>query len=229
MVNRQPHTHVAIVVLGNQPIDGSTLTVDCVKRVHHAIELYRDRQQKNEEATSVGCVLVLTGGDGTTTGQRCMTEASMMAQIAMDAGVASEDILLEPEAYSTEENAINVAKILRKARYEPLHEVLARDLARLQAKKHGDVPSKGPPSRGKGGKGGKGGGKGSGKGSGKGRSEPKKVLHEVLLVSNTHHLEWAYGCLFLPEKACCESVESKSGPRSWRLSSLPISKPTMRV
>ena len=81
MVNRQPQTHVAIVVLGNQPIDGSTLTVDCVKRVHHAIELYRDRQQKNEEAISVGCVLVLTGGDGTTTGQRCMTEASMMAQI----------------------------------------------------------------------------------------------------------------------------------------------------
>ena len=79
MVNRQPQTHVAIVVLGNQPIDGSTLTVDCVKRVHHAIELYRDRLQKNEETICVGCVLVLIRGDGTTTGRRCMTEESMMA------------------------------------------------------------------------------------------------------------------------------------------------------
>ena len=81
---------------GNQPIDGTTPTVDCVKRVKHAVSLYEKAKLKpkpyalrslnlvlwqemhhDEKSSRRRCILVLSGGSGTTTGQRALTEAVM--------------------------------------------------------------------------------------------------------------------------------------------------------
>jgi len=73
----------AIIVLGNQPIDGFTPTVDVVHRVKHAVDLYRKETNNEGKAARRRCVLLFTGGDGTTTGKRGLTEATMMSLLAL--------------------------------------------------------------------------------------------------------------------------------------------------
>jgi hypothetical protein len=93
----------AAIVPGNEPLDESTPTVDLVARTLKAVD-YWSRQP--------GCVLVLTGGR--TAG--AISEARMMAIIAASRGVPREAMLLEVEASSTRENAVNTARIFKGAK-----------------------------------------------------------------------------------------------------------------
>jgi len=138
--------------------------------------------------------------------------------------VPQQDILLEEEAYSTQENATNAARVLHRAGFEPLAAKLARDLARIEALSQGaggeanGGRGRGPPGRGgKGGKAGKGGkglkALGFAKG-GKGLAPPKESLHEVILVSNSVHVEWA-APLFLAEPFFAKGPLRKSGVEVW--------------
>jgi len=87
-----PSKRVALIVLGNAPLDASTPTVDLIKRVLKAVEYAQANPQS---------ILVLTGGR--TAGP--VSEARMMAIIALSRGITRDRIFLEEEARGTSANA----------------------------------------------------------------------------------------------------------------------------
>jgi len=89
----------AVIVLGNEPFDESTPTLDMVKRVMAGIDAFK---------VNPNAVLVLTGGK--TSGR--ISEAKMMALIALSKGIPLSRIVLEEEAKSTSGNVTFTAKIL---------------------------------------------------------------------------------------------------------------------
>jgi len=91
-----------LVVLGNEPLDESTPTVDMIARVKKAAAYQREQPKS---------LLVFTGG--TTVGS--MSEARMMADIALAEGVPVDSVRLEEKARTTEQNAQLTAKIVRDA------------------------------------------------------------------------------------------------------------------
>ena len=95
----------AAVVLGNEPLDGSTPTVDLVKRALKGVEHYAARR---------GTLLVFTGGP--TAGG--LSEARMMALVAASRGVPEEGFRLEEGAESTRQNAELTAKMLAPMKLE---------------------------------------------------------------------------------------------------------------
>ena len=88
-----------LVVLGNEPLDDHTPTVDMIARVKKAVEFYKANPDS---------LLVLTGG--ATAGG--VSEARMMADIAFASGVSTNSSRLEESARSTPENASLAAKIV---------------------------------------------------------------------------------------------------------------------
>lgn len=95
-----------LVVLGNEPLDDNTPTVDTMKRVEVAVDYYKKHPSS---------ILIFTGGP--TAGKT--TEAQMMAKYAVSLGVSMNDIKLEEKARSTGENAIYVANILLNENIKP--------------------------------------------------------------------------------------------------------------
>jgi uncharacterized SAM-binding protein YcdF (DUF218 family) len=91
------------IVLGNEPLDGSTPTLDMTRRALRAVEFYEQNP---------GAVLVFTGGP--TAGG--LSEAMMMAGIAASRGVPQENMRLEEKATSTRLNAELTAALLETAR-----------------------------------------------------------------------------------------------------------------
>ncbi len=89
-----------LVVLGNEPLDDSTPTVDMVARVNRAVAF-----AKQHPST----LLIFTGGP--TAGST--TEARMMADLAIAQGVSTESIRLEESAGSTHANARLTAKMVK--------------------------------------------------------------------------------------------------------------------
>ena len=96
-----------LVVLGNEPLDDTTPTIDTMDRVKKAVEYY----QKNPTST----MLIFTGGP--TAGKT--TEAMMMSQYAQSLGVKEKDIRLEEKARSTKQNAILSARLLIRENITP--------------------------------------------------------------------------------------------------------------
>ena len=86
------HWNTVLIVLGNEPLDDSTPTVDTVARVKKAVAYQKEHP---------GTLLLFTGGP--TAGQT--SEARMMANLAIAQGVASNAMMLEERARSTQENA----------------------------------------------------------------------------------------------------------------------------
>lgn len=89
----------AVLVLGNEPLDASTPTLEMVQRVLTAVEFLRQRP--------LG-LLALTGGR--TAGP--ISEAEMMALIAVSHGVPWGRIVLETESLTTKQNALFSAPLL---------------------------------------------------------------------------------------------------------------------
>lgn len=83
---------VAVVVLGTRPLDSRTPSLDMLRRVEKARELYRRYPDAR---------FIFTGGK--TAGE--VSEARMMAQYALSLGIPAGAMLLEENARSTEENA----------------------------------------------------------------------------------------------------------------------------
>ena len=92
---------VVLVVLGNEPLDDKTPTVDTVARVKKAVAF-----QKEHPST----LLVFTGGPTAGTN----TEARMMADLAVAQGVSTNSIRLEEKARSTQQNARLTAALIRR-------------------------------------------------------------------------------------------------------------------
>lgn len=88
-----------LVVLGNEPLDDNTPTVDMLARVNKAVAFAREHP---------GSLLLFTGGP--TAGKT--TEARMMADIAIAQGVSTNAIRLEEKARSTQENALLAARMV---------------------------------------------------------------------------------------------------------------------
>jgi len=95
--------YALLVVLGNEPLDDNTPTVDTMARVRTAVNYCISR---GDDALS--CDIIFTGGP--TAGKT--TEARMMANYAISLGVSPDRIILEEKARSTGENARFVANIL---------------------------------------------------------------------------------------------------------------------
>lgn len=102
----EPITTV-LVVLGNEPLDDQTPTVDTMTRVKTAVSYYL----QNSRTT----IIVFTGGP--TAGKS--SEAQMMATYAKSLGVPDKSILLEEKARSTGENAQLTALLLWKQKINP--------------------------------------------------------------------------------------------------------------
>ena len=97
--SKSPYKSV-LVVLGNEPLDDQTPTIDTMGRVKKAVDYY----QQNPIST----LLIFTGGP--TAGKT--TEAMMMSQYAQALGVKEKDIRLEEKARSTKQNALLSARLL---------------------------------------------------------------------------------------------------------------------
>jgi uncharacterized SAM-binding protein YcdF (DUF218 family) len=95
-----------LVVLGNEPLDDQTPTVDMIARVKKAVEFHK---------ANPNSLLILTGGP--TVGE--VSEARMMAEIAFASGVSTNSARLEERARSTPENASLTAKIV--GTFNPIH------------------------------------------------------------------------------------------------------------
>ena len=95
-----------LVVLGNEPLDEHTPTVDMIARVKKAVEFHKANPDS---------LLVLTGG--VTVGG--VSEARMMADIAFASGVSTNATRMEESARSTSENASLTAKIV--GAFNPSH------------------------------------------------------------------------------------------------------------
>jgi uncharacterized SAM-binding protein YcdF (DUF218 family) len=102
-VARTASFDAVLIVLGNEPLDDSTPTVDMVARVRKAVEFHKQHPKS---------LLVFTGGK--TAGS--ISEARMMADIAITQGVSTNSIRLEEEARSTSENARLTANLTRGLR-----------------------------------------------------------------------------------------------------------------
>lgn len=96
-----------LIVLGNEPLDDQTPTVDTKNRVQKAVEYYF----AHPEST----LLIFTGGP--TAGKK--TEALMMSEYAQSLGVPVAAIRLEEKARSTKQNAVLSAKLLLKENIRP--------------------------------------------------------------------------------------------------------------
>jgi len=96
------HFKQAFVVLGNRPLDDSTPTVDMVQRILTAIEYARPYGRS--------AVFILTGAatEGT------VSEARMMALIALSRGVPASQLILEEESWTTGRNAFYSAPIIAR-------------------------------------------------------------------------------------------------------------------
>lgn len=92
-----------VIVLGNEPLDEATPTVEMLARVKKAVEFQR-RQSKT--------FVLFTGGR--TAGPR--SEARMMADIAIDMGASVNSMGLEEDSRTTKENAQFAARLLRDAK-----------------------------------------------------------------------------------------------------------------
>ncbi len=92
---------IALVIPGNEPLDDSTPTIDMSRRVLRAVDIVRKRPVS---------LLVFSGG---ATGDT-MSEAKMMALIALSRGVPLERMVLEERARSTGENALYAGRILKQ-------------------------------------------------------------------------------------------------------------------
>lgn len=90
-----------LIVLGNEPLDDSTPTVDTIARVNKAVEYAKKHP---------GCVIIMSGGP--TAGSN--TEARMMRDIAVSQGISSNSIILEETSLSTGQNAFYTAPLVRK-------------------------------------------------------------------------------------------------------------------
>lgn len=88
-----------LIVLGNEPLDDQTPTVDMIARVKKAVEY----QEKHPSS-----LLLFTGGRTAGTN----TEARMMAHIAVAAGASTNLVRLEERARSTRDNAHYAADFL---------------------------------------------------------------------------------------------------------------------
>ena len=89
-----------LVVLGNEPLDSKTPTVDMVMRVRKSVEFVSNHPNT---------IVVFTGG--CTVGK--ISEAKMMASIAYSLGMPKKVIILENRAKSTSQNAHYSAKLLK--------------------------------------------------------------------------------------------------------------------
>ncbi len=90
-----------LVILGNEPLDQETPSVDMIARVMKSVEF----KKANPDTQ-----LIFTGGP--TTGG--VSEARMMADIAIAQGIPSDSILLEEKARTTSENAFFAAEMVRR-------------------------------------------------------------------------------------------------------------------
>ena len=88
-----------VIVLGNEPLDETTPTVDMVTRVKKAVDFHKAMPNS---------LIVFTGGK--TVGR--VSEAHMMANIAFTGGVSSNSICLEEKSRTTKENAKFTARLL---------------------------------------------------------------------------------------------------------------------
>ncbi|MHC4662217.1 MAG: YdcF family protein [Planctomycetota bacterium] len=102
------------IVLGNEPLDGSTPTVDHIKRTLKAVEFFKNNP---------GSFLVFTGGP--TAGG--ISEAGMMALIALSRGVPRAGFRLEEKARTTGENARLSAKIIAAMKPENVYIISKAD------------------------------------------------------------------------------------------------------
>ncbi|MEI6971987.1 MAG: YdcF family protein [bacterium] len=112
--NVQVRLDAVIVVLGNEPLDDNTPTVDMVARVNRAVTVQREQP---------GALLLFTGGPTSGT----ITEARMMADLAITMGVSTNSILLEERARSTRENALLTAGVIRDLAPRRLYIVSRKD------------------------------------------------------------------------------------------------------
>ena len=103
---KEARADTVLIVLGNEPLDDLTPTVDTVARVHKAVEFQKEHP---------GTLLVFTGGPTAGTN----TEARMMAALAVTQGCSTNSILLEERARSTQENARLTAELMQ--RLKPQH------------------------------------------------------------------------------------------------------------
>lgn len=93
--------HTAFVVLGNRPLDDSTPTTDMIQRISTAIPNVAGR---------TNTALVLTGGPT----EGLVSEARMMALMALARGVSRDQIILEEESWTTGRNAALTAPIIER-------------------------------------------------------------------------------------------------------------------
>ena len=93
--------HALLVVLGNEPLDDQTPTVDMIARVKLAVSFQHQHP---------GTLMIFTGGR--TAGQ--VTEAALMWQIARSLGVPEASVQLEDQAESTRQNAEFTAPMVGK-------------------------------------------------------------------------------------------------------------------
>ncbi|MCX5714805.1 MAG: DUF6498-containing protein [Candidatus Omnitrophica bacterium] len=89
----------AIIVLGTRELDQTTPSLDMSRRVEKGVELY---------AKHPSALLIFTGGK--TSGP--VSEAAMMAELAVKLGVHPGEFILEEESHSTKENAQFTANLV---------------------------------------------------------------------------------------------------------------------
>lgn len=115
----------AVIVLGARVNYNNHLNPCLVARVQHGVSLVRSGLAK---------FLIVSGGNDVEDGAN---EASAMREIALAAGISSEQIILEPKATSTFENLLFSQKILEQRKLksvivvtEPYHMPRAAMIAR---------------------------------------------------------------------------------------------------
>ena len=97
-----------LIVLGNEPLDDQTPTVDTMNRVQKAVDYYKARPPGST-------LLIFTGGP--TAGTK--TEALTMSEYAQRQGVPLAAIRLEEKARSTKQNALLSARLLLREGVRP--------------------------------------------------------------------------------------------------------------
>ena len=113
-LTREENTYEnVLIVLGNEPLDSNTPTVDTISRVKRAVHFVTDINDPQPSS-----LLIFSGGP--TAGLN--SEAEMMQDIAFNVGYSSDlasngcHIALEKQARSTQENAIYAVKLLHDKR-----------------------------------------------------------------------------------------------------------------